>query len=60
MSSSYAPQPDDPRHQPMLAALHQSFDHHQSDGVVIMEYETELFLASSNSNNAPTIAKFSL
>ena len=43
MSSSYAPQPDDPRHQPMLAALHQSFDRHQSDGVVTIEYETELF-----------------
>ncbi len=43
LSSSYAPPSGHPGHAPMLAALRQLFDRSQADGVVRMEYTTELF-----------------
>ena len=42
-SSSYAPGPDDPRHRPMMDELQRLFNAHSQDGVVRMEYETELY-----------------
>ncbi|TAM00712.1 MAG: class I SAM-dependent methyltransferase [Paraburkholderia sp.] len=43
MSSSYAPKPGDPRHEPMLAALRTLFDHTQQDGRVNFVYETRVY-----------------
>ena len=37
MSCSYAPAEDDPRHGPMLAALHALFERHAQDGKVCFE-----------------------
>ncbi|WP_322069369.1 class I SAM-dependent methyltransferase [Paraburkholderia bannensis] len=42
-SSSYAPKPGDPRHEPMLAALRELFDATQQDGRVNFAYETRVF-----------------
>ena len=44
LSSSYAPMPDHPNHQPMLAALRSAFDRLQSGGRVEFLYRTELYL----------------
>ena len=44
LSSSYAPAPGQPGHEPMLAALRALFDRCQQAGSVRMEYETELYL----------------
>jgi SAM-dependent methyltransferase len=44
LSSSYAPKNGHPRHEDMLAALDRLFERCQRDGVVRMEYKTELFL----------------
>ena len=43
-SSSYAPPPGHPAHEPMIAALRALFDRCQQGGAVRMEYETELYL----------------
>lgn len=43
MSSSYAPQPGDARHEPMLAALRELFDSTQQDGRVNFAYETRVY-----------------
>ncbi|MFA5058365.1 MAG: class I SAM-dependent methyltransferase [Opitutaceae bacterium] len=43
LSSSYAPGPGDPRHEPMLAALQKTFQQHQQGGRVRFEYETEIY-----------------
>ena len=43
LSSSYAPQPGDPKHAPMLAELQQIFERHQCDGFVRMEYDTNIY-----------------
>ena len=43
LSSSYAPEPDHPNFEPMLADLRRLFDAHQVDGVVTIEYDTEVF-----------------
>jgi SAM-dependent methyltransferase len=43
LSSSYAPQPDEPLCQPMLAELRQIFDKHQQNGQVRMEYDTNIY-----------------
>jgi ubiquinone/menaquinone biosynthesis C-methylase UbiE len=42
-SASYAPPPGHPDHEPMVRALSQLFDRHQTGGEVTMEYETEIF-----------------
>jgi ubiquinone/menaquinone biosynthesis C-methylase UbiE len=42
-SSSYTPEPDNIKYQPMLAELRRIFDVHQSSGSVVMEYDTRVF-----------------
>ncbi len=44
LSSSYAPQVGHPKHVPMLQDLDRAFDAHQRDGLVRLDYETELYL----------------
>jgi SAM-dependent methyltransferase len=43
LSSSYAPQPGEPAHQPMLADLRRIFEKHQHRGRVRMEYDTNIY-----------------
>lgn len=43
LSSSYAPQAGDPKHEPMLADLRQIFEQHQRRGLVRMEYDTNIY-----------------
>lgn len=43
LSSSFAPEPDDPRYQPMLRELRVVFDANQKEGKVVFHYETELY-----------------
>ncbi len=43
LSSSYAPEAGQPRHEEMLVALKQIFDAHQKDGQVAFEYETHVY-----------------
>src|SRR5262249_55486256 len=43
LSSSYAPLPGEPNYEPMMARLRALFDEFQSDGKVVIEYETALF-----------------
>ena len=43
LSSSYIPGPDDAAYQPMLEALRELFDDQEQGGVVVMEYDTEVF-----------------
>src|ERR1017187_3540780 len=43
LSSSYTPEPDHPRYQPMLDALHGLFDKHQISGKVSFDYVTLLY-----------------
>ncbi|QAY67179.1 class I SAM-dependent methyltransferase [Paenibacillus protaetiae] len=43
LSSSYAPMPGHPNHEPMLAALKTLFDETGTDGTVSFDYETEIY-----------------
>jgi SAM-dependent methyltransferase len=43
LSSSYAPPPGHPRHEPMLAALTSLFEAHQVQGHVAFEYDTHVY-----------------
>jgi len=43
LSSSYAPEPDQPNYQPMLEALAALFAAHQRDGRVAFEYDTTVY-----------------
>jgi SAM-dependent methyltransferase len=43
LSSSYAPESGDPGCEPMLSELRQVFDEHQRDGLVRMEYDTNVY-----------------
>jgi SAM-dependent methyltransferase len=43
MSSSYAPPPGHPGHEPMIAALRALYERCQRDGSVRMEYDTDLY-----------------
>lgn len=43
MSSSYAPNEDDPKHQPLMDGLREIFDAHAKKGVVRFEYDTHLY-----------------
>jgi hypothetical protein len=43
VSSSYAPGPGHPNHEPMLRELHRIFDVHQNSGQVVIEYVTRMF-----------------
>jgi SAM-dependent methyltransferase len=43
LSSSYTPEPGDPRYEPMLQTLEQIFQAHNENGVVRFEYETIVY-----------------
>jgi len=43
LSSSYAPEPGHPRHEPMLAALREIFDQFNARGQVAFEYDTSVY-----------------
>ena len=43
MSSSYAPEPGDPQHEPMIAGLRQVFERHQDGGKILFPYRTLVF-----------------
>jgi len=43
LSSSYAPQPGEPDCEPMLAELRRIFNEHQRNGLVQMEYDTNIY-----------------
>lgn len=43
MSSSYAPQPDDPRHRPLMDALGEAFDRFNEEGTIEFRYMTECY-----------------
>jgi SAM-dependent methyltransferase len=43
MSSSYAPEPGQPRHDEMIETLKRIFETHQKDGRVVFEYETHVY-----------------
>lgn len=43
LSSSYAPAPGHPEHEPMLAALRVLFDKHAADGIVELRYTTQVY-----------------
>jgi ubiquinone/menaquinone biosynthesis C-methylase UbiE len=43
LSSSYAPLPEHPNHEPMIAALRQLFDDTSEDGKILFDYETEVY-----------------
>lgn len=43
LSSSYAPGPGHPKHEPMLGALRQLFEQHAAGGRVAFEYKTRLY-----------------
>ena len=43
LSSSYAPAPGDPRHEPMITALRELFEKHEEKGRVTFLYDTELY-----------------
>ena len=43
MSSSYAPQPGEPQHAPLIAGLSQVFERHQHGGQVVFPYRTRVF-----------------
>lgn len=44
LSSSYAPPVGHPRHEPMLAELQRLFNRHQTDGQVVVEYITRVYI----------------
>ncbi|TVX96871.1 class I SAM-dependent methyltransferase [Cohnella terricola] len=43
LSSSYAPEPGDPRHEPMMQRLRELFDRNEENGTVKFDYETEVY-----------------
>jgi SAM-dependent methyltransferase len=45
MSSSYAPEPGHPEHEPMIAGLREIFYRHQHDGRIVFPYRTLVFMA---------------
>jgi SAM-dependent methyltransferase len=45
MSSSYAPEPGHPQHEPMIAGLREVFYRHQHDGRVVFPYRTLVYFA---------------
>jgi SAM-dependent methyltransferase len=45
MSSSYAPEPGAPDHEPMIALLREVFDRHEHDGRIVMPYSTLVYFA---------------
>ena len=53
LSSSYAPEAGQPRHDDMLRELQARFDAHQSAGVVTLEYGTRMYYGRLHAS-APT------
>jgi hypothetical protein len=45
MSSSYAPEPADPAHEPLIAGLEAVFNRHQRDGEIVFPYRTLVYFA---------------
>ena len=45
LSSSYAPAPGHPEHEPMLAGLRALFDRYSRDGEIVYPYETRVYYA---------------
>lgn len=45
MSSSYAPEPGHPQHEPLVAGLRAVFERHQRDGTVVFPYVTLVYYA---------------
>jgi len=45
MSSSYAPEPGHPEHEPMLAGLSALFTRHERQGRIVFPYETRVYFA---------------
>jgi len=45
LSSSYAPAPGHPEHEPMLAGLRALFDRYSRDGEIVFPYETRVYYA---------------
>jgi SAM-dependent methyltransferase len=43
LSSSYAPGPEHPQHQPMLSELRRIFDKHAVNGRVVVDYKTRVY-----------------
>jgi hypothetical protein len=43
LSSSYAPLPGHPSHEPMVARLREFFDTYQRDGRVVFDYKTHVY-----------------
>lgn len=48
LSSSYVPEADHPRYQPMLDELQQLFDQHQKRGQVVFEYDTIVYYGQAS------------
>lgn len=46
LSASYMPGEDDPRYRPMLNELKHIFQKNESKGVVVMEYDTEVYMGN--------------
>ena len=45
MSSSYAPEPSHPEHEPMMAGLRAVFGRHERRGVIVFPYQTLVYFA---------------
>ncbi|HEX6383815.1 MAG TPA: class I SAM-dependent methyltransferase [Anaerolineae bacterium] len=45
LSSSYAPLPDHPHYEPMMAELRRLFDIHEENGQIVFKYETHLYFS---------------
>jgi hypothetical protein len=43
MSSSYAPEPGHPEHEPMMAGLRELFERHSRGGKVVLPYRTLVY-----------------
>ena len=52
MSSSYAPEPGQPQHAPMLAGLREVFERHQRGGEVTFPYQTLVFFGQPGRDGA--------
>ncbi len=53
LSSSYAPEPGHPEHEPMLAGLRALFARHQQGGEIVFPYETRVYFAPLKSQSRP-------
>jgi hypothetical protein len=46
LSSSYAPVPGHPKHEPMLQELQRIFERHAEDGRVAFDYKTRVYFGN--------------